>query len=270
MEININNFRDAEAYDIDLRQEDISGGSITKEQIDIIKQYPEAKSVVISGLDQNAFEYFISTYGNQFNAIYFWKNKKVEDLSLLAELEHIEYISYFFNQKASKLWNMSKNHKLRAIQIEDFTNLHTVEGIESAPALELFSIGNAVWARMKIESFQPVALSKIIQFSWYGDKVNDSDFLCLANGRIKKLDISPQNFTMDELAKLLSAFPENIEGTITIPYSVGRIIEADGSEKTYYILCKGKRKCIKGKDDLRFQEYLEEFFALKEMYRKQK
>lgn len=35
--------------------------------------------------------------------------------------------------------------KLRGLQIDDFTRLHTINGIEYAPALEVFNIGNAVW-----------------------------------------------------------------------------------------------------------------------------
>ena len=268
MRINIDNFSGTKGYDIDLRQKEVGGGRITIEQIDAIRQYPDAKSIIISGLEQKTFEYFISEYGNQFQSISFWKNKSVENLSMLSELEHIEFITYFFNQKVTKLWDMRKNKKLKGLQIDDFTRLHTIDEIEYAPALEVFNIGNAVWSKMKIESFKPVAKSMITRFSWYGDKVNDSDYRCLANGRIKVLDISPRYFTLDELANLLSVFPKDLEGTITRPYSVGKITEADGTETTYYFLCKGKKKCIKGIDDGRFQSYLDEFSILLDKYRK--
>lgn len=56
--------------------------------------------------------------------------------------------------------------KLRGLQIDDFTRLHTINGIEYAPALEVFNIGNAVWSKMKIESLKPVAKSMITRFSW--------------------------------------------------------------------------------------------------------
>lgn len=46
---------------------------------------------------------------------------------------------------------------------------------------------------------KPVANSTVTCFSWYGDKINDSDYFCLANGRIKTLNISPRYFTTDEL-----------------------------------------------------------------------
>ena len=132
MRINIDNFSGTKGYDIDLRQKEVGGGRITIEQIDSIRQYPDAKSIIISGLEQKTFEYFISEYGNQFQSISFWKNKSVENLSMLSELEHIEFITYFFNQKVTKLWDMRKNKKLKGLQIDDFTRLHTIDEIEYA------------------------------------------------------------------------------------------------------------------------------------------
>lgn len=149
MVINLNNFSSTKDYDIDLRQKDVGGGKITKEQIDAIKKYPNAKSIIISGLEQKTFEYFISKYGNQFQAMSFWKNKGVEDLSLLSELDNIEFITYFFNQKATKLWDMRNNKALKGLEIDDFTRLYAIDEIEYAPALEVFNIGNAVWSKMK-------------------------------------------------------------------------------------------------------------------------
>lgn len=51
-----------------LRQEnmDVGGGKITLADIDRLKDYPDIEAVTISGLRQDAFEYFIKTYGKQF------------------------------------------------------------------------------------------------------------------------------------------------------------------------------------------------------------
>ena len=64
-------------------------------------------------------------------------------------------------------------------------------------------------------------------FSWYGNKVNDSDYFCLANGKIRTLNVSPRYFTTDELAILLAVLPEDLKGTITKPYSVAMITEGE-------------------------------------------
>ncbi len=248
-------------YDINLVQKEVGGGIISFEQIDTIRNFPDAKSIIISGLKQDTFEYFINTYGKQFQAITFWKNKAVSDLSVLSSLSDIEYISFFFNQKASKLWDMTNNKKLVGLSITDFCKLHSLDGIEKASNLKSFYVYDRVEARMEIESFKPIVDTNIKHFVWGGKSVLDKDFGCLANSKIEELDISPTQFTMSELAQLLALFPETLKGSITKPYTNGGIEDKDGYTE-YFFLCKRKKTCIKGRDDERFASYLKEFEKL--------
>lgn len=258
-----------DAYDINLVQKEVGGGVTTVEQINTIRNFPDAKSIIISGLKQDTFEYFVNTYGRQFQAITFWKNKAVSDLSALSSLEDVEYISYFFNQKASKLWDMSNNKKLVGLSISDFSKLHALDGIEKACNLESLYVHNRVEARMEIESLKPIVNTGIKYFLWGGKRVLDNDFGCLANSKIEELDISPMQFTMLELAQLLALFPETLKGSITKPYSSGGVKDKDGYTE-YFFLCKGKRTCVKGKDDARFASYLKEFESLLKQCREDK
>ena len=81
---------------------DVSGGKIDIEAIDRIADHPEAKSVCIFGLRQDTFEYFIRTYGRQFRYIRFFKNKSVEDWSLLGTLPELEGLYCSFLIKKNK------------------------------------------------------------------------------------------------------------------------------------------------------------------------
>ena len=102
---------------------------------------------------------------------------------------------------------------------------------------EYFSIGDAVWGGMEIESLSPVAKSSITHFEWCGKKVLDNNFRCLSEGHIQELDINPTQFTMEELAELLSFFPKSLKGTITKPYVTTGIYHEDEYIK-YHYLCK--------------------------------
>ena len=106
-----------------LREEkmDIGGGKITTADIDRLKEFPDAEVVTISGLQQDTFEYFIKTYGNQLKAIRFFKNKFIEDLSLLGTLPQLEYVYFFANQRITSLWDMSGNTSLSGLAIKDFS-----------------------------------------------------------------------------------------------------------------------------------------------------
>lgn len=258
--VTIDNFDSSsfDIYDINLVQKEVDGGVISFEQIDVIRDFPDSKSIIISGLKQDTFEYFVNTYGKQFKAITFWKNKGVSDLSSLSLLSDIEYISYFYNQKASKLWNMTNNEKLKGLSLTDFSKLHSLDGIEKCSNLEYFDIGNRVEARMQIESFKPIVNTNIRHLSWNGKKVQDNDFKCLSHSKIEELDINPTQFTLLELAQLLVLFPEKLKGTITKPYTKGGIMDKDGYTE-YFFLCKRKKACVKGQDDERFASYLNEF-----------
>ena len=261
--IDINNYTShtLENFDINLLQKEVDGGVITVDRIDEIAKYPEARSIIISGLGQDTFEYFISKYGNQFEAISFWKNKNVEDLSLLGSLKNIKYIHYFYNRKAADLWDMSGNTDLIGLSIYDFSKLHDISKIETSANLVNFQIGDAVTPEMMVHSLKPVANTNITHFEWWGKTVEDKDFACLSKGNIEEVDINPTQFTMEELADLLALFPASIKGTITKPY-VKKGVKDKAGYHEYYILCKRKRMCEKGKDDERFRKYLDEFERL--------
>ena len=264
--VDIGNFSSAsfELFDINLVQKEVDGGSLSADQIDeAVRNNPDARSIVISGLKQDTFDYFVRRYGKQFEAISFWKNKLVKDLSSLASLNGVKFINWFFNQRASSLWDMSENRALKGLSIYDFSRLHSIDEIETAPELEYFGLGDLVWAGMTIDSLKPVANTRIKYFEWCGKTVSDNDYKCLAKGKIEVLDINPTRFTLDELTDLLALFPETLSGSITMPYVTGSVGARDSGESTTYrYLCKNKKACIVGKDDERFNSYLKDFDAL--------
>ena len=66
MKINLSNFEtsDVSLFDVSIVQRDVGGGKTEKEDIDCLEEYPTAKSLIISGLNQECFEYLIKHYGN--------------------------------------------------------------------------------------------------------------------------------------------------------------------------------------------------------------
>lgn len=267
MKIDLSNFETSNfsLFDVSIVQRDVGGGKTKKEDIDCLAEYPTAKSLIISGLNQECFEYLIRRYGGQFEAISFWKNKLVSDLSPLEDLVNIKYIHFFFNQRAANLWDMKNNKELNGLSIYDFSKLHSIEKVATAPNLHYFSIGNCVWSKMKIDSLKPLTHSQITHFGWWGDKILDGDYLCLADSRIKRLDMHIAHFKLDELAQLVASIP-NLTGEVVKPYKEFTVTTSE-EKTTYYILCKGRQSLIKGKDDDKLKKYLEEYNSLVEKYR---
>ena len=256
---------DPALFDLAIVQKEADGGRTDSAQIDRIQERPEAESLIVSGLDQKAFEYLIRRFGRQFKTISFWKNKLVCDLSPLSGLPELQYVHFFFNQRAPDLWDMRDNVCLRGLTVCDFTKLHSIARVASAPALEYFSIGDRVWPGMEIESLRPLTRSSVSHFTWWGNRVLDRDDLCLAQSGIRELDLLAGGFRLEELARLNAKMP-GVRGTVTRPYSESTVIR-QGEETTWYLLCKGRKRLLKGRDEEKLKAYLEEFDRLVKRYR---
>ncbi len=186
---------------------DIGGGKISFADIDILLNHPDVDTVTISGLNQETFEYFILHYGRQLKAIRFFKNKQVEDLSLLGTLPQLEYVDFFANQKVTELWNMTDNVSLTGLSINDFSKLHSISGVETAPNLKYFEIGNAIWSKMELESFMPLSNTKIEKLSFNGKKILDNDLSFLFYmPELKVFDFATNFLTTEQVAWIVSNF----------------------------------------------------------------
>ena len=255
-----------------LREEnmDIGGGKITIADIDKLKNYPDTEVVTISGLKQDTFEYFIKTYGKQLKAIRFFKNKFVEDLSLLGTLPHLEYLYFFANQRVTALWNMTENKSLSSLCIEDFSRLTSIRGVETAPALKEFRIGNAIWNTMVLDSLMPLSNSKIERLSFTGRAIGDSDFSFLETlPELKVFDFATNVFTTEQVAWIAANYPL-AEGyalkakvDCMLPDSNEHLVDVPKS------IIVGKRKPIlkvKGNEE-KIQKYVDSFEKLKKKYK---
>lgn len=255
-----------------LREEkmDIGGGKITTADIDRLKESPDAEIVTISGLQQDTFEYFIKTYGKQLKAIRFFKNKFIEDLSLLGTLPQLEYVHFFANQRITSLWDMSGNTSLSGLAIQDFSRLTSIKGIETAPALKEFQIGNAIWSKMIIESLMPLANSKIERLSFTGRAIEDNDLSFLETlPDIKTFDFSTNMFSTEQVAWIVANCP-HAEG-----YALKAKIDCmlfDSNEHLVDVpkaIIVGKRKPVlkvEGNEE-RIQKYVDSFEKLKAKYK---
>ncbi len=260
-----------------LREEnmDIGGGKITVTDIDKLKAYPDTETVTISGLRQDTFEYFIKTYGKQLKAIRFFKNKFIEDLSLLGTLPQLEYVYFFANQRITSLWNMSENTSLTGLGIEDFSRLKSIAGIESAPALKEFQIGNAIWNTMVIDSFMPLTNTKIERLEFSGRAIADNDLSFIEQlPNLKEFNFATNLFTTEQVAWIVTNFPQ-VEGFALkakrdLEYSTAVLNDKNtNSVRISETIIVGKRKPIlevKG-NEAKIQKYLDSFEKLKVKYK---
>ena len=251
---------------------DIGGGKISVGEIDVLAEHPEAEAVRISGLRQDTFEYFIQTYGQRLRAIHFFKNKLVEDWSLLGTLPKLEYVYWFANQRIDRLWDMSGNTALKGLCVSDFTRLHSIEGIQAAPALRYFCFKDAVWDTSEVESFSPLAHTGVTHLMFGAKRITDGSLEFLEKmPSLELFDFPLNQFTTEQAAWAVANFPKlqgfglcaKRDDTVYKSGPNGEHLELPGA----YIVGKRKPALSYEKDAARIQKYVDQFEALKEKYR---
>ena len=246
---------------------DIGGGRISFEDIDRIKDYPDTNVVTISGLQQDTFEYFINTYGKQFKAIRFFKNKYIEDLSMLGTLPKLEYVHFFANQRISSLWDMSQNFSLSGLCIEDFTKLSTISEIATAPKLKELRIGNSVWDRMVIDSLMPLANTAIERFMFYGKAIADNDYCFLEKMlKLKQFDFPTNMLTTEQVAWIVANFPDLKGYALNAKLDCTLFDSSMNEVQGVHIVGKRKPSLIVEGNEKRIGNYIQSFEKLKKKY----
>jgi hypothetical protein len=186
------------------RDRNISGGKMTLAEIDILKDRSDINKIMILGLNQQTFEYFIDTYGQRFEVINFFKCPLISDFSKLEKLENLKYVLFFWNQRAEQLWDMSNNRSLIGIKISDFSRLHHLDELAQSPHLEEVDFGDAVWDGFVLDSLAPLAeCGKLKRLSFSAKKILDSDIAPLAHiPNLEELDFADKLFTTEQIAWL--------------------------------------------------------------------
>ncbi len=241
------------------KEMDVSGGKISISEIDIIKKYPDADTFTVSGLNQSTFEHLIKNYGNQIKSIRFFKNKLVEDLSLLSELPNLEYMYFFHNQRISKLWDMSKNINLKGIAFSDFTRLKNLSGVEKAPNLRYFSFVDAVWNTNVVDSYMCFANTNLEYLEFNAKNIIDRDFSFLETmPNLTEFHFASKFLSTEEVAWICGNFPK-LKGDSLRPYRYFASQELD------IVIITGKRKPSFDRigNEEKLQKYVEKFEDLK-------
>ena len=223
----------------------ISGGLISKSTIDMIAEHPDKTEITLSGLTQETFEYFVGTYGARFRAIQFWKCPKVENLSLLATLPDLQYLGFYWNQHATKLWDLSKSRSLLGLNFKDFTRMPDISPVADAPALEELDFGDAVMPSYQLRTLEPVGLcKKLTRLTFTLKSLDDGRIEPLGNLQTLRRLFFPSNFfTTEQVAWLKARLPEGVESEVlNASFRLNSPIPDKGKIKDTMVV--GKRKPV--------------------------
>ena len=167
---------------------------------------------------------------------------------------------------------MSGNTSLKGMCVSDFTRLHSIEGIQAAPALRYFCFKDAVWDTSEVESFSPLAHTGVTHMMFGAKRITDGSLEFLEKmPSLELFDFPLNQFTTEQAAWAVANFP-NLNG-YGLCAKRDDTVYKNGPNNEYlklpgaYIVGKRKPMLTYEKDAARIQKYVDQFEALKEKYR---
>jgi hypothetical protein len=114
------------------------------------------KEIIISGLNQKFFDYFCKNFAQKFEIIQFWKCNLIKDFTSFELLNKTHFIIIDWNNKATKLWNMSNNVQLKGLYFNNLMKVTALDGIEYAPSLTELHIEQGPDVKLFLETLTPL------------------------------------------------------------------------------------------------------------------
>jgi len=229
-------------WHLNLVLRDVGGGRQTRQGLDAIAEVPSATALNVSGLDQAGFEYLVTRHAERLTAIHFWKCPRIVDLSPLETLPGLTHVAFYWNQRATRLWNFAKTPRLAGLSLRDFTRLPRLDDLAGATSLDDLRFGNAVWAKWEVETLAPLSgLSNLRTLNFNPKRIRDNRIEPLADVvGLTDLDFPSGLFSVSQLCWLRARLPDSVVSTVLAPFRMLRQpLEFRG--KSLDVLVNGKR-----------------------------
>ncbi len=181
---------------------EIASGRLTVSDLASVDVPASATALRVSGVDQASFEALVSRLGSRFSAIEFWKCPRIADLSPLEDLPQLRVVSFYWNQRATRLSDLGKTPELSGLRIGDFSRLHNLVDLATAGSLVELEFGDAVWDTSVFDSLEPLSpLTGLRALTLSAKKITDGRIEPLAAlQQLTSLSFASNQFTTEQVA----------------------------------------------------------------------
>lgn len=263
-------WKDAPAWGVDLVQREVGGGRIDASEFAAIEERPEATALRVSGLTQKTFEELVTRHGHQFRALMLWKCPRIEDLTPLETLPHLRLVSIYWNQRTTRLWDLTRTPELTGLRFEDFTRLHRLDDLRAGTELTELAIGDAIDSTSTYETLDPIGdLTTLRTLSVLPKRIDDGRIQPL--GRLTGLThlrIPANLFTTEQIAWLRARLPDHVECAFLGPLMrLDKPMELGGRRRDVLLVGKGKGFLNSELDAARIAKHVAAFEAMLAAFR---
>lgn len=186
--------------------------NLRPEDVDYEMQQGKNKEMIeICGITQEGFEHFCKEYGRTYRYISLFKCQHLSDLSPLGELPNLECVSIYWNIRSDKLWDMSRNVSLKAINISDCKKMtYDPQLLETAPALEDVAFVGQAFGTYPMKSLKVFAnIRNLRNVSLYRIRPEDKTAYFLDTAPdLETYEFDPGMYTTEEIAQMVAKRPD--------------------------------------------------------------
>ena len=223
---------------------------------------PEILEIV--GMNQKSLEHFCANYGGSYRYLSFFKCQKIQDYSPLEDLQKLEYVNIYWNIRADRLWNFSRNRSLTRLEIRDCKKItRNPILLDTSPTLARLRICGSVFENYPMENLDIFGqMSALRHLELRHIKLSDKrmDFL-RESKTLERFDFDAGMLTTEEIAWIVAKYP-HLSGSALCAYNTIDALLNDvrvcGFRKPGLDLPEGQK---------RLDKYIAQFDALVEKYR---
>ena len=240
---------------------------VMERDIDMLRQYPYLKTVTVTGLHQDTFEYFVRKFGPQFHAIRFEDNPMVEDWSLLGRLPQLSFLCIRGNRNLTSLWDMTYHGALQGLSLVGVPKVRDLHGIRLATSLKYLHVGDALSLDGTLSSLSPLAHTGIRYLTYMGKLTEDCHLSFVSYmPRLEEFHFPTNLFTTRQVAWMVANYPEVQGLSLTAMLETGKCIYGTNTPAVQ-IVGKKKPLLIRAGNEARIAAYQKQFDALVEEYK---
>jgi hypothetical protein len=199
----------------------------------------------------------------------FFKCPRIADLSPLEDLLDLRLVEFFWNQRATRLWNLSRNPHLTGLRFDGFNRLHDLRDLGEAASLRELEFSGGRWSTPVFESLEPLAaLGGLRSLTFEAIRVGDSRIEPVGElTGLEELQFSSNMFTTRQVAWLRARLPDSLQSESLKPIRQFKpALEEDDED----VLLVGKRKPFLNSvsDAGRIKKHVDGFWQMVEDFRR--
>lgn len=220
----------------------------------------------ICGMNQESFEYFIQHYGKSYRYLSFFHCQLINDFSPLQDLSNLEEIRIFWNIRADKLWDFSKNASLKKIRIVEAKKLTLNPNLlKTSKVMENVYFGGGTFNNYPMESLECFSeMPALKHLSLSGIRLNDKSMNALKfMPSLERFDFDAGMLTTEEIAWIVAKYP-NLSGKCLCAYN-----KEDAMLNDVRVCGFRKPGLDLPQHQKRLDKYIAQFEALVEKYKKE-